>query len=155
MAPRSIPQTCAELKSSASRSVLITVTPDTHLDKCLMAMVENDVRHLIVVESEQSKKIVGLISERDIRLAIGSPLIHKDMDIKQEIDEFAKQLASTIMTRSVISVKENDSVLEAAKMMRVSRIGALPIVDDNDNVVGIITRTDMLDQLIRVLDQEQ
>lgn len=43
MATRSIPQTCAELKSTTSHSVLITVTPDTHLDKCLMAMVENDV----------------------------------------------------------------------------------------------------------------
>lgn len=49
------------------------------------------------------------------------------MDIKQEIDEFAKQLASTIMTRSVISVRENDTVLEAAKV-------CLDLFDDNEVV---------------------
>ncbi|EFC40161.1 CBS-domain-containing protein [Naegleria gruberi] len=150
-----IPQTCAELKASTSHSKLVVVTPETTLDKCLMAMVENDVRHLVVVSSEDNGKIVGLISERDIRLAIGSPLIHKDMDIKKEIDEFSKQVASSIMTKNVFTVKENDSILEAAKIMRVSRIGCLPIVNDADSIVGVITRSDMLDQLIRVLEPKE
>jgi len=92
---------------------------------------------------------------RDIRLVIGSPLIHKDMDIKAEIDEFSKQLASAIMTKSVITVRESDPIVQAAKMMRVSRVGALPIVDDADNVVGIVTRTDMLDQLIRITEPSE
>ncbi len=74
------------------------------------------------------------------------------MDIKKEIEEFSKLLASSIMTKNVFTVKESDSVLEAAKIMRVSRIGALPIVNDADQVVGIITRSDMLDQLIRTLE---
>ena len=77
------------------------------------------------------------------------------MDIKKEIDEFSKQVASSIMTKNVFTVKENDSILEAAKIMRVSRIGCLPIVNDADSIVGVITRSDMLDQLIRVLEPKE
>jgi len=62
--PHTIPATCGELKASTSHSLLVTVTPETTLDKCLVAMVENDVRHLLVVESAESKKLIGIISER-------------------------------------------------------------------------------------------
>ncbi|KAL9658760.1 hypothetical protein ABK040_005915 [Willaertia magna] len=152
MASKVSRKTCAELKGSFATK-LVTVHPTTTLDKCLMEMVENDVRHLPVVDD--NGKLVGIVSERDIRLVIGSPLIHKDMDIKKEIEEFSKQTASAIMTKSVFTVKGTDPIVEAAKIMRVSRVGALPIVDDQDQVIGILTRTDMLDQLIRLSEDPE
>ena len=47
------------------------------------------------------------------------------------------------MTKAVITVKEVDGVEVAAYLMYKFKIGALPVVDDNNKVVGIISDTDL------------
>jgi CBS domain-containing protein len=56
------------------------------------------------------------------------------------------------MTRSPITVRPDQSVLEAAKLFYAKRLGCLPVVQDSE-LVGIITTTDMLKVLTHILEE--
>jgi CBS domain-containing protein len=55
-----------------------------------------------------------------------------------------KAVASEIMTRDVITVREDDTIETAMCLMARNNISGLPVVDENDRLVGIITETDVL-----------
>lgn len=57
----------------------------------------------------------------------------------------------SIMTKQVMTVELDTPIVEAAKLLRVSGYGCVPVVQDK-KLVGMCTRTDMLDQLIRTLE---
>lgn len=56
------------------------------------------------------------------------------------------QTIADIMTRDVISVKRETSVRELAEIFTTRRIGSLPVVDDDNRLVGIVTETDLVEQ---------
>ena len=51
------------------------------------------------------------------------------------------------MKTGVVTVENEASVLEAAKLMRVSNVGGLPVLDKAGSLVGICTKSDLLDHL--------
>ena len=55
------------------------------------------------------------------------------------------------MTENVLTLGPTDSVTEAARLMRRERVGAIPIVENN-RLVGILTRSDMLDAFVALAD---
>jgi CBS domain-containing protein len=88
-----------------------------------------------VVPVVDGKKIIGLITDRDIvvrGLAEGKNL------------ESAR--VNEIMTRSVRSVREDASVNEALQMMSSAEIRRLPVVNSNDELVGILSLGDIAEQ---------
>jgi hypothetical protein len=52
------------------------------------------------------------------------------------------------MARHVLTLNRHSTLLSAAHLLRLKRIGAVPIVDGDDSLVGILTRTDRLDAFI-------
>jgi acetoin utilization protein AcuB len=52
-----------------------------------------------------------------------------------------------VMTTNVLTLTPHDSMVDAARLMRRERIGAVPIVDGN-RLVGILTRSDVLDAFV-------
>lgn len=56
------------------------------------------------------------------------------------------QTIADIMTRDVIAVKRETSVRELAEIFTTRRIGSLPVVDDNNRLIGIVTETDLVEQ---------
>ncbi len=102
-------------------------------------MEENDTRHLAVVTAKDD--LVGIISDRDCRLALQSPYAVYQEDTAEN---FAKKiLVSRFMTRTPHVIQANASVQEAARIMLDSKISALPVMD-GETLVGIITTTDVL-----------
>jgi CBS domain-containing protein len=115
-----------------------------------------------------NKKVVGVVSERDImhlieehdikiNLLFPSPLdvLELPLKIKHELDEMSsliKETAATsvseIMTKKVITISPNETVPEAARIMGEERINRLPVVDKNNNLLGLITRGDVIGTLI-------
>lgn len=116
----------------------VTIKPDTPLRKIIGLMKQNSFRQLPVVEENH---LVGIVSDRDVRLAVNSPMIVHDREEDMELlDEVT---AENVMTLNPISVTPDTPAVRAAEMLAVYKFGALPVVE-GARLVGIITVTDFL-----------
>ena len=123
----------------------VAASPDHTLATALRLTRENRIRHLPVVSGG---KLVGIISDRDIRLALPSPLSADALERQEFLDRTA---VAEVMTREVITVGAADTVEDAAKTLYRHRIGAVPVVDAHDRLLGILTETDILHAFVEIL----
>jgi len=125
---------------------VVTVTPDDSLATALRLTRQHRIRHLPVVHSRGD--LAGIVSDRDIRLAMPSPLTTAD-------DERAAFLERTsiasIMSRNVITTGPGASIEDAAMLLYRHRIGALPVLDGRQRLRGVISETEILHAFIRIL----
>lgn len=124
----------------------ITVTPDDTLAHSLQLTRDHRVRHLPVVLT--TGELTGMVSDRDIRLAMPSPLAVPDAD---RVDFLERTPVAALMTREVITVLPEDTIEDAAKLLYKHRIGALPVVDSGGRLKGILSETDILHAFVQIL----
>jgi len=129
------------------KSPVSTVTPDTLIDNAMETMREKHVRRLPVVETG---KLVGLVTRKTIIEATPSPStaltlwgLHYQLSCMKVRD---------VMITDVIVVHPNDTIKEVLAISEKHRIGTFPVVDDNGNLVGILTGTDLLHIMVKLLD---
>ena len=90
--------------------------------------------------------LVGIVTDRDIRDAYPTSLM---INRTEEIDRFADQVTvEAVMTHDVFIVQPETLLMTAVGLLRRHRIGSLPVVK-NKKLVGIITRSDILDFVLR------
>jgi predicted transcriptional regulator len=77
------------------------------------------------------------------------------VNLEHALQQLSERKVDSIMSKSVFTVDEDDYVVQAVKVMRLSKVGGLPVLSKDGKVVGIITRRDCLDHLIRLLDPLQ
>jgi acetoin utilization protein AcuB len=122
----------------------VTVASSASIAEALRTVRQHRVRHLPVVDDGE---LVGIVSDRDLRLAMPSPL-------GAETPEFVALVEGTpvdaIMARDPITVGPTDTLEDAAVRMRRSRVGALPVVDAAGRLIGILTETDILNAFVEV-----
>jgi CBS domain-containing protein len=123
-----------------------TVAPFAPLLEAVGLMVDRGVRHIPVVDDD--RRIIGIISDRDVRTAIGDPLDA----LRRELPELEELKVSGVMTTNVTTVDESASLAEAAHHFVDERIGALPVVDGDDRLVGLLTYVDVIRALQETLD---
>lgn len=111
----------------------------------LATMMELDVRHLPVVN--ESHELVGMLSDRDLR-ALPSGSREVDALVGRQVDLGAK--VDSIMSADVMSVEADDDITEALELMLEYRVGAVPVVNGEQRLVGIVSYLDVL----RVLHRE-
>jgi acetoin utilization protein AcuB len=117
---------------------LITVEPKTGLSEAWDLMRERRIRHLLVTDGP---KLVGILSDRDIRLTLPSPATSLSA---WEINHLLMSVTvDRVMTRSPITISADRPVSDAVALMLEHRIGALPVLDGK-SLCGIITQTDVL-----------
>lgn len=114
-----------------------TIPPETSLQEAYRIMHEKSIRHLPVVEAG---RLVGVITDRDLRLATSALAKHPFAPDAQ---------VSGVMAKQPRCAAPLDSVEEAARTMRELKIGCLPVLD-GDDLVGIVTGIDLLDALLRL-----
>lgn len=129
-----------------SVSDLMTLSPDTvdletPIREVLMRMKEDGCRQLPVLDDD--KRLVGIITDRDVRLAMNSPLILRERWQDETLLDTVQ--AASCMTSDPITVTPDTPAYRAAEILSVYKFGALPVVD-GDALVGIISVTDFLDQ---------
>lgn len=132
--------------SHATRDVL-WVRPHDSIDKAMSLMEERAIHHLPVVRDGQ---VVGILSDRDILLAVGWRLSSErraDDDPKATV--VGPQRVEEIMTHPIETLDPDESLLHAIHLFVRHRIGALPILRDGV-LLGILTETDVL----RTLNKE-
>jgi acetoin utilization protein AcuB len=121
---------------------LITLKPEDSLQHAHDRLQKYRINQLPVV---RDGKLVGIITDRDVRDAYPSSLRHIRAE---DVQEFAEvHTVEQVMTHEVITIGPEATLREAAFRLRQSRLGALPVVE-NGKLVGIITRSDLLDAML-------
>jgi CBS domain-containing protein len=126
---------------------LVTLSEEETVSLAEQLMEAVRVRHLPVLAP--GDRLVGLVSDRDLMKAAASSLAH----LSDDDDRAFKRTIEIrdVMTRDVVVVTPETPILEAAKQMRSRKIGCVPVVE-GDNLVGILTETDLIDVLIGALE---
>lgn len=119
-----------------------TITPNTSLRQVIALMKAQGYRQLPVLDEG---KLVGIITDRDVRLAVNSPMmLHAQRENQELLD---KVTAESCMTLNPITITPETPAYRAAEMLSIYKFGALPVVD-GETLVGIVTVTDFLDYFV-------
>jgi len=120
------------------------------LQRAREIMADQRINQLpVVVEG----KLLGIVTDRDLRDAYPSVFECWPRGRAAEaVAAIPKQITvELVMTTNVLTLSPKASLVEAARLMRTERIGAIPIVD-NDRLVGILTRSDILDAFLALTE---
>lgn len=128
---------------------VVAIDVDESIGVALQLMHTGNFRRLPVL---QDGRLVGIITDRDLRLATNSPLVLQDKWYSDFIQESIK--VKSCMTADPVTIGPEASLIEATKLMRARKFGGLPVVE-GDNLVGMITVTDLLDFLIHLLEEKE
>jgi len=123
----------------------VTVESSTALVDAALLLRGSAIRHLLVMESD---KLVGLLTDRDIQRCAPSRLIPISEDEYNAV--FDETTVNRVMTRNPQTVSSTTPLATAIATMQQGRYGCLPVVDDGV-VVGILTRSDLVEALRRFL----
>ncbi len=128
-------------------SPAVTITPNTPFQEALKLMHERKFRRLPVVD--QKGALVGIVSERDLLYASPSPATSLSV---WELNYLLAQLTvKEIMTSEVVTTTEDTPIEEAARTMVARKIGGLPVVDERNHVIGVITETDIFKAFVEMM----
>ena len=120
------------------QQALVTVTPDTSLAQAQRLMRDRHIRHLPVVSGT---RLLGIVTDRDIRDAIPSPATTLSRgEIAYQLDTTSIQ---NCMSQEVVTVTPDTDIVSAARLLLEHKFGCLPVVR-GQQLVGIVTDTDFL-----------
>lgn len=118
---------------------VVTISLDERLDLVDEIMTSGHIRHIPVTKGGS---VVGIVSQRDLLRArlssLGGYSSRENEEFLQDID------VAEVMTKNVRCADPNESVVHAAKRMLEAKIGCLPVVDKDGELVGLITETDVM-----------
>ncbi len=117
---------------------VLSVSPETPVQDALAQMRKENVSRYPVLNKKG--KLVGIVSESDLLNA--SPSDATTLSVWEINYLLSKITVERVMSKNVITVEEDSTLEEAARLMADHRIGGLPVMR-NDSVVGIITETDL------------
>lgn len=124
-----------------------TVALDTNVNEAFSLMKENNIRRLPVVEKG---KLIGIVTLSDLNQA--APSSATTLSIHELNYLLAKTTIKDILPKKqqVVTIGPDNYIETAAKIMRKHRVSGLPVIDNNQ-LVGIVTETDIFDALIDIL----
>jgi acetoin utilization protein AcuB len=125
-----------------------TVKPQDSIRHARETMERHRVNQLPVVTDG---RLVGIVTDRDVRDAFPSVFESAEAAARHRRADTdpATIPIEDVMTREVMALAPNVYVVDAARLMRRERIGAVPIVDGT-RLVGILTRSDVLDAFVEL-----
>ena len=121
-----------------SEGVLAVETFDS-ISVARRLMAKHRINQLPVLDDD---RLIGIVTDRDIRDAYPTSMM---INHAKAIDEFAEKITvEEVMSRDIFVVRPETPLVQAVSLLRKHRIGSLPVVK-NQQLVGIITRSDILD----------
>lgn len=130
------------------RTDLISITPSTKLADAKDLMQKGNFRHLPVVDD--TGKLVGIITDRDMRDAHPSSLLD-EQSYRQTLEKVMQHTVEEIMTRDPITIAPYYTLQDTLLMMGKKKVGALPVIDEEGRLKGIMSTRDMLRAFVNVM----
>jgi acetoin utilization protein AcuB len=127
-----------------------TVKPDDGLKDAIWKMEHGHFRHLPVIDEHE--KLIGMLTDRDVRQIRPSLAFTAKEDAAVQLWSISVQQAAVF---DPIKVKPVTSLREAAELMLRWHVGGLPVVDDHEKVIGMITYTDLLREFVGREERQQ
>lgn len=123
---------------------IVTITPGTTIPEAHQIMMNEEIRRLPVVGA--NGRLVGIVTLGDVRGAQPSPATSLSI---WELNYLLSQLkVEKIMTPEPITIHEDATIGEAARVMLENRISGLPVVDNTGKLAGIITESDIFSMVV-------
>jgi acetoin utilization protein AcuB len=115
----------------------LTIAPGETIGQADELMSENNIRQIPVVNG---RDLVGIVTDRDIRSFLSSSLLG-DPEARERV---LRATVRDVMTTAPIFVSPNDDLEEAVELLIEEKIGGIPVVDESEGLVGIVTYIDLL-----------
>lgn len=128
---------------------LVTVTPEMGARSTFYMMLANGIRHMPVVEGRQ---LVGFISDRDLRRP---GWVDQGGDSAFPYALTDDMRVGDLMTTDVRTLRASDRLSKAVSLFKEHRYGALPVVNKDGELVGILSVYDLMGPLETYLDAER
>ena len=127
---------------------VLTLEPDDSLHDARQLMAKHHIRHIPIVGD--NNRLIGLVSQRDVLAAADSTLV-----VSTEVADAQEAYValSAIMTEQVRTVNENDSLRGAALYLQRHKVGCLPVIAEDQTLIGIITDSDFVGIAINLMEQ--
>jgi CBS domain-containing protein len=139
---------------------VIAIREDASVDELSKLLIENKISGVPVVGKDG--KLVGIATEGDLIIKdsdLHFPRYFKLLDsiiyleslnkFKANLKKYLGTKVSDVMTTNIKTVKQDTPVSDAANLMIRHNINRLPVLDDKDDMVGIITRADIVKSMIK------
>jgi len=111
----------------------VCVTPETPLSEAAKVMKDKDVGMLPVVDADGSRKVVGVITDRDITVRhVAAGHTSADCTVREA------------MSRKTTTCPKNADVDDVMKVMGAEQLRRIPVVDERSNLVGVISQADIV-----------
>ncbi len=132
---------------------VVSVQKFDDINQAAKILAESNISGLPVVDKEN--RVIGIISEADVLSMVGARRGHTFKDIVRHLfgeplpERKMGDLVGDIMTAPAVTIKPDVDISEAAKVMDEKRIRRLPVIDDENKLIGIISRRDIVRAIIR------
>lgn len=131
---------------------LITAGPEMTIFAAKDLMTEKKIRHLPIIDG--SGKLLGIVSDRDMRDAMPSTLLKKP-DYDTTLSKIGNHLVGDIMTRNPITIYAYYTIQDTLLVMQKKKVGALPVVDEEGYLTGILSTRDLLAAFVNIMNIDE
>lgn len=136
------------VKNWMTRDV-VTISPDASLPEAHRLMTRNNIRRLPVIKDG---KLVGIVTRGDVRGA--EPSQASSLTIWEINYLLAKLKIKEIMSSNPLTVAEEITLGEVAKIMLDNKVSGLPVLDSSGQVIGIITESDIFRMIVQAWQED-
>ena len=106
--------------------------PNDMVTKAAGLMKSGNIGSIPVIENEQTKKLIGIVTDRDLALKV----VAAGLDAKSTKVE-------TVMTQKVVTCRAEDDLQKALHAMAEHQLRRIPVVDNDNKILGIIAQADV------------
>ncbi|MFW9971891.1 MAG: CBS domain-containing protein [Candidatus Odinarchaeota archaeon] len=114
--------------------------PNEKISATELLMIRKNIGGLPIVKDRNDRQIIGIITQRDIRLArFAMSLDSPNTTVKD------------LMTPEPFVVKENDTLIYVLEIMFNKKVQRVPVVDENNNLIGLVMQKEILKTLLHYM----
>ncbi len=114
--------------------------PNEKISATELLMIRKNIGGLPIVKDRKDKQLIGIITQRDIRLArFAMSLDSPNTTVKD------------LMTSEPFVVKENDNLIDVLEIMFNKKVQRLPVVDESNNLIGLVMQKEILKTLLKYM----
>lgn len=136
-----VPSVADEKLKVLARREPVTVAPGTSLASCVASIQETGTGDSVFVTDPEGR-LVGVLTERDIF----GRIVGGDVDLGQPVE--------TMMTTNPRHLHLEESVRDAIALMQTGRYRNVPLLDDEDHLIGVVRPQDILKYLAEAFPEE-